>query len=162
MIHQRALLREVVRGVGAWPEVLRRGGGCGCDRRQDDAREQGHVPRQQPTRHRPRMEREERDVPRAVQDRRQEQRDNGHTATDRDARRRGECRHHRRDGDAEGHSGEDSRGGGGLHTDRQRQPGNPTGGRGGDVQLRDSRSRGQGLGKGARVDRGAPVPGFRA
>lgn len=43
------------------------------------------------------------------------------------ARRQGEHRDHRRDGDAEGHSGEDCGGRRGLHTGRQGQPAKPAG-----------------------------------
>ncbi len=146
-------------GIGSAQE--RQGRRRGGDRREDDVWEQGHAQRQEPAAHRERVERGQRLVPRPVQDGRQEQRDNGHPPDDGDARHQGHHRHHRRDGDAEGHSGEDSKGRCGLHTGRQGQPGDPAGGRGDDVQLRASRSRGHGRGQGARADRGQALPCVR-
>ena len=144
-------------GVARQRQGRRRGG----DRREDDAREQGQVSRQESAAHRERVERGQRPVPRPVHDGRQEQRDNGHPPADRDARHQGDHRHHRRDGDTEGHREEDRRGRRGLHPCRQGQPGDPAGGRGDDVQLRAPRSRGHGRGQGARADRGQALPGLR-
>ena len=148
--------------MGFGPARERQGRRRGGDRREDDVQEQGHIQRQEPAAHRERVERGQRPVPRAVQDGRQEQRDNGHPKSDRDARHQGCHRHHRRDGDAEGHSGEDSQGRRGLHTGRQGQPGDPAGGRGDDVQLRAPLCRGHGRGQGARADRGQALPCVRS
>ena len=147
--------------MGVGPSRKRQGRRGGGDRREDDAREQGHVQRQEPAAHRERMERGQRPVPWPVQDGRQEQRDNGHPPADSDARHQGGHRHHRRDGDAEGHSGEDSRGRCRLHTGRQGQPGDLAGGCGDVVQLRASLIRGHGRGQGARSDRGQALPCVR-
>lgn len=65
------------------------------------------------------MERVEHNMPRAVQNRRQEQPNNNHAAADRDSRHYGVRPHHRCVRDAEGHSGEDSRGRRRLHTGYQ-------------------------------------------
>lgn len=103
-----------------------------CHRRQDGQGQPRRIPRQSCHPPRPRLERGERHLPGTAQDTGQEQRDYGHTGTAGDAVYRRLDNNHRRDGDADSHSREDSRRRCGLHTGPQRQPGHPAAGHGTD------------------------------